>query len=385
VKALVMSGGGARGAYQAGVLKATAEIAERGGVGHPFDIYTGASAGAINAAFIAAQADDFLTGAQNLGTLWSELDSEQVFRSDLLSLGKIGFKWMRDLPLGGVTGFSPGPSLLDTQPLRELLQRNLNFSKIQRNIDQGLLRALAVTAVDYHSSMAATFVQGMDDLEMWRRSRRFSERTMMHSDHIMASAAIPLLFPPVEVGGRHYGDGCLRNNAPLSPAIHLGAEKILVIGVRRSTYVDGPSKKVAEDTPTLARVINTLLNAVLLDSIELDVDRLKKINEFMVQIPNPLQQRLNFKKVEYVWIHPSIDIGHLAYEHAHRLPSFIRYLLRGLGPSEDSKEIISYLLFEPTFCRKLMEVGYEDGMAKRDEIEELLGIVRPDKKSAQLT
>ncbi len=372
MKALVLSGGGARGAYQAGVLNATSEIAARIGQKRPFEIFTGASAGAINASFLASQADNFLQATENLANLWGTLDAHQVFRSDALSLSKIGFKWMRDLPLGGLTGFSPGPSLLDTAPLRELLQNNLDFAKIQSHIQSGVLKALAVTAVDYHSSMAATFIQGADDLKMWVRSRRFSERAIIDTDHIMASSAIPLLFPPIELNGRHYGDGCLRNQAPLSPAIHLGAEKILVVGVRRHTDIEAPKKKSAPKPPTLARVINTLLNAVLLDNIELDVDRLKKINEFMSKIPDNLHSQLNFRKVESVWIHPSIDIGQIAYDHAHKLPRFIRYLLRGLGPSEDSKEIISYLLFDPVFCQKLMDAGYEDAMAKREQIERLL-------------
>jgi NTE family protein len=373
MKALVLSGGGARGAYQAGVLNATSEIASRLGQKRPFDIFTGASAGAINASFLASQADNFLQATENLVNLWGTLDADQVFKSDPLSLGRIGFKWMRDLPLGGMTGFSPGPSLLETAPLRELLQNNLDFAKIQSHIQSGVLKALAVTAVDYHSSMAATFIQGADDLNMWVRSRRFSERAVIHTEHIMASSAIPLLFPPIEINERHYGDGCLRNQAPLSPAIHLGAEKILVVGVRRHTDIEAPKRKSAPPPPSLGRVINTLLNAVLLDNIELDVDRLKKINDFMGKIPRELHAQLNFRKIESVWVHPSIDIGQLAYDHAHKLPRFIRYLLRGLGPSEDSKEIISYLLFDPVFCQKLMDAGYEDAMAKKDEIERLLG------------
>ena len=371
MKALVLSGGGARGSYQAGVLNAISEIVARLGVQQPFDIYTGASAGAINASFLASQAENFLQATENLSTLWGTLDAHQVFKSDALSLGKIGMKWMRDLPLGGMTGFSPGPSLLDTAPLRELLQNNLDFPRIQSNIQSGVIKGLAVTAVDYHSSMAATFVQGGDDLPSWIRSRRFSEKAVIDTDHIMASSAIPLLFPPIEVDGRYYGDGCLRNLAPLSPAIHLGANKIIVVGVRRHTDVEAPKKKIPPNAPTLARVINTLLNAVLLDGIELDVDRLKKINEFMGRIPNQLHEQLNFRKIEFVWIHPSIDIGQLAYEHSHKLPRFIRYLLRGLGPNEDSKEIISYLLFDPVFCQKLIEAGYEDAMAKKDEIEKM--------------
>lgn len=372
MKALVLSGGGARGAYQAGVLNATSEIASRLGQKRPFDIFVGNSAGAINASFLASQADNFIQATESLASLWSSLSADQVFRSDALSLGKIGFKWVRDLPLGGITGFSPGPSLLDTAPLRELLQNNLDFPKIQSNIQSGALKALAVTAVDYQTSMAATFIQGASDLPTWVRSRRYSETAVIHTDHIMASAAIPLLFPPIEVNGRHYGDGCLRNHAPLSPAIHLGAEKILVVGVRRQTEFQIPKTNSAVKPPTLGKVINTLLNAVLLDGIELDVDRLRKINDFMNKIPTELHSQLNFRKLDFVWIHPSIDIGQLAYDHAHKLPPFIRYLLRGLGSSEDSKETISYLLFDPTFCEKLMEAGYDDAMKKKDDIEVLL-------------
>lgn len=371
MKALVLSGGGARGAYQAGVLNATSEIAAKLGIKRPFEIYTGASAGAINASFLASQSENFVQATENLANLWGTIEAEQVFRSDALSLGKIGFKWMRDLPLGGLTGFSPGPALLDTTPLRELLQNQIDFSKINTNLLNGAFKALAITAVDYHSSMAATFTQSEDPVKMWIRSRRFSERCVINTDHIMASSAIPLLFPPIEVEGRHYGDGCLRNNAPLSPAIHLGASKILVVGVRRQTDIEAPRKKESPH-PTLARVINTLLNAVLLDGIELDVDRLKKINQFMNKIPGELHEQVNFRTVDYVWIHPSIDIGQLAYDHSHKLPRFIRYLLRGLGPSEDSKEVISYLLFDPVFCQKLMEAGYEDGMKKKEEIQKLL-------------
>jgi NTE family protein len=272
-----------------------------------------------------------------------------------------------------MTGFSPGPALLDTAPLRELLQNNLDFPKIQSHIQSGALTALAVTAVDYHSSMAATFVQGNENLPSWVSSRRYSERTEIHSDHIMASAAIPLLFPPVEILGRHYGDGCLRNLAPLSPSIHLGAEKILVIGVRRDTEILEAQNKVSRpESPSLAKVINTLLNAVLLDGIEIDVDRLKKINQFMSQVPDKIQDRVNFRKVDFVWIRPSVDIGQLAFEHADKLPRFIRYLMRGLGPSEDSKEMISYLLFDPVFCRKLIELGYVDAMNQKEDIERLL-------------
>lgn len=370
--ALILSGGGARGAYQSGVINAIAEISAKLGVRQPFKIFTGASAGAINSSFLAARANDFLTASEKLSQLWSELKTDQVFLSDPLSLGKIGLKWMRDLPLGGLTGQSAGPSLLNTEPLRTLILENIDFGQIQNFIDKKALSALAITAVDYHTSMASTFVQGDASHQMWVRSRRFSEKVSINPDHVMASAAIPLLFPPIKVGDRFYGDGCIRNQAPMSPALHLGANRIIVVGVRRQTNVTEPFKNGSPTEPTMARIFNVLLNAVLLDGIELDVERMNRINEFMDRLPPNYQEVMNFKKVECCWIHPSFDIGQLAYEHARKLPRFIRYLLRGLGPNEDAKEIISYLLFDPEFCQKLILNGYEDAMKQKDQIEKLI-------------
>lgn len=371
--ALVLSGGGARGAYQAGVINAIAEISSELGIRQPFQIFTGASAGAINSSFLSAQASDFIAGSEKLSRLWSDLHSEQVFHTDPISLSKIGLKWMKDLPLGGLTGTSAGPSLLNTDPLRNLILENIDFNQIQKNIDNKNLKALAITAVDYHTSLAATFVQSHSDQTMWVRSRRFSEKTNIHCEHVMASSAIPLLFPPIQIGNQFYGDGCVRNMAPMSPALHLGADRLIVIGVRRQTNIVEPYKNAAPQEPTIARVFNMLLNAVLLDGIELDVERLRRINEFMEQLPPNLQEgKVNFRKVDYVWVHPSIDIGQLAIEHASKMPRFIRYLLRGLGPNEDAKEIISYLLFEPSFCQKLLLSGYDDGMKQKESIKLLL-------------
>ncbi len=372
--ALVLSGGGARGAYQAGVINSISEISAQLGVRQPFKIFSGASAGAINSSFLASEADDFIRASEKLSLLWEQLRSDQVFHTDPISLSKIGFKWMKDLPFGGLTGSSAGPSLLNTDPLRKLLLEQINFNKIQTHIDQKYLHALAITAVDYYSSMAQTFVQSSNDQEMWVRSRRFSEKVNIHAEHIMASSAIPLLFPPIEIAKRFYGDGCVRNNAPMSPALHLGANKLIVIGVRRQTNIMEPFKKESPLAPTIARVFNMLLNAVLLDGIELDVDRLKRINEFMDKLPTELQKgKVNFKKVDYVWIHPSVDIGQMAFELSDKLPRLIRYLLRGLGPNEDAKEIISYLLFEPEFTQKLVQSGYEDGMKQKENIKRLIG------------
>lgn len=373
-KAVVLSGGGARGAYQVGVLKAVAEVAEEIQVQQPFCIFSGISAGAINAVFLASYAKDFIQGTKDLATLWSNINSDLVFRSDVLSLGRIGMKWMGELSLGGVVGTTPGRALLDTSPLGDLIRKNVNFQNIEDSIKDGTLRALAITALDYQSSTAITFVQGADTCEMWERSRRRSEKSIVTTEHVLASSAIPLLFSPVKVDTRFFGDGCVRNQSPLSPSLHLGATDLLVIGVRRQEADKmTEAQEVAAKAPSVARVMNVLLNSVLLDGIEVDMERLRKINDFLSRVPEEHHASLNFRPVDAVWIHPSKDIGALAGQLSDRLPKLIRYLLKGLGPLEEAREIISYLLFDPEFCQELIRYGYEDGLNQKAAIREFLG------------
>ncbi|RYZ78064.1 MAG: hypothetical protein EOP06_29740, partial [Proteobacteria bacterium] len=255
-KALVLSGGGARGAYQVGVLSAVADIAQSLGIKQAFDIYTGCSAGAINAAFLASGAEDYHSTCKSLVDMWSQLGSDQIFYSDIRSFGKLGLNWMKSVSAGGVAGLQ-GQALLDTSPLRALLNERLPFDKIQQNIDSGALKALAITALDYETSTAITFVQGADNVPAWKKSRRKSEVSMIKTEHVLASAAIPLLFPPVAVGDRHFGDGCIRNTTPCSPSIYLGAKKLMVIGVRRqgeTAYETRTAK--AQKPPSVGRVLN---------------------------------------------------------------------------------------------------------------------------------
>lgn len=369
---LVLSGGGARGAYQAGVISALSEIAAELGQSEAFSIYSGVSAGAINATYLASQAHNFAMGTERLINLWANITSDKVFRTDPISLSSIGMKWVRDLSLGGLTHMSSGPGLMDTAPLRDLLFEHIDFQQIEHNIENKSLYALALTAVDYHTSMAVTFIQGQEDHPTWTRSRRFSEKAKIQTDHIMASSAIPILFPPIKVEERFYGDGCVRNLAPLSPAIHLGASKIVVIGVRRQTDVQMAMKSNPPKNVSIARVANVLLNAILLDGVEVDVDRLNRINDFVDKVPSTARD-VNFKKVDVVSIYPTRDIGQMAHDNARRLPAFVRYLLKGLGTTEDSKEIISYLLFEKEFTSQLIEMGYKDGMANKEKVRALLG------------
>jgi NTE family protein len=373
MKAIILSGGGARGAYQAGVITAVGEIAARLSIKTPFQIYTGISAGAINATFLAAGAHEFSRSAEKLSQLWSDLHSEQVFRTDAVSLGKIGFHWLGQLSLGGISNSSPNKSLLDTAPLFDLIRDNIEFGNIHKNISQQHLFAVAVTATDYTTNVNMTFVEGPPSAPTWERSRRKSIISRLTTEHVVASSAIPLLFAPTKINDRYYGDGCLRNLTTLSPALHLGADKLLVIGVRRhQTEFTDVGVTGLETPPSVARIANVLLNSVLLDGIEIDIERLTRINQFLGKVPLEHHQNLNFKAIDYVWISPSQDIGAVAASMSNQLPRIIRYLLKGLGPLKDASEIISYLLFEPDFCRRLIAMGYEDGMNAAERIEKFL-------------
>lgn len=372
-KGLVLSGGGARGAYQVGVLSAIADIAQASGIHQAFDIYSGVSAGAINASFLAAGVEEFADSAKDLVDLWSQITSNQVFYSDVASLGKIGFNLMKSVSVGAMAGSTPGQALLDTTPLRQLIQERLPFAKIQNNIDRGSLKALAITALDYQTSTAITFVQGEEGVSDWEKSRRRSEKTQITTDHVLASSAIPLLFPPIGVGDRYFGDGCIRNTAPCSPSIYLGAQKLMVIGVRRQSRTAYDAHILqSHKAPSVGRVLNVLLNSVLLDGVEVDIERLSKINAMVDEIPPGIHENIPYKKVDFVWISPSADIGAIAAEKHMKLPPIIRYLLKGLGSINDASEIVSYLLFDPSFCTQLIEIGYEDGMKQKDEIRRFL-------------
>jgi NTE family protein len=373
-RAIVLSGGGARGAYQVGVLKALCEIADQERLPTDISIFTGISAGAINAGYMAAHAHDFHLGVKRLIELWGNLTSDQVFSSDVAHMGKIAFKWMTELPFGAVTGTTPGRSLLDTSPLEKLIKDNLPFEQIQKNIDNGSLYAVAMTATDYGTSNSITFVQGHAEAPSWTKTRRMSKKTVLNHSHVMASSAIPLLFPPVAVGQRYFGDGCVRNSSPCAPSIYLGAEKLLVIGVRMKT-LSGSDKRAAVHTeaPSVALVVNVLLNAVLLDGIEMDIERLERMNAFVGQVPQKFQEGLSYRAVDADLVSPSQDIGDLALKHSNEMPRLIRYLLKGLGTLDDASETISYLLFSPDFCQKLIAMGYEDGLRDRDKIKAFLG------------
>lgn len=370
---LVLSGGGARGAYQVGVLMAVRQISETSGVPLKFDYLSGVSAGAINASSLACHAHDFKHAIDNLQRLWTEISFERVFSTKSLTMGRIILQWMSDLSMGGIKGTTPGMSLMDTSPLRDLIHANMDYERVHQNIEQGHLKALAITSIDYAKSATTTFVQSHHELPSWDKGRKRSERARISTDHIMASSAIPLLFPPVKVNEGFFGDGAVRNHAPCSPVIYLGAEKLLVIGVRMqgaTAYEERAHNNLL--APSVARVINTVMNGVMLDGVEQDIDRLRRLNDYAHVIPREQHSKISLRPLDYVFISPSVDIGEMAVQRAHKLPRMVRFLLRGLGSMYDASELISYLLFEPGFCSDLIEIGYRDGLARKEDVIQLL-------------
>jgi NTE family protein len=368
--ALVMSGGGARGAYQAGVLAGLSDLGlidEHGPL--PFGILVGASAGAINATGLAAFADRPREGIAKLVDAWSTVEAQQVFRTDIRSLGGIGVRWARDLSLGGLTGKVSPKALLDTEPLRDTLASWIPFAQIKPNLDSGALRALVLAATNLYTATGVFFVEDSGDHPLWQQTRRRAERAQIGADHVLASSAIPLLFPPVFLDDRWFGDGSIRNTAPLSPAIHMGAQRILAISVREPRPdVDVNRNDRERPAPSIAEIAGVLLDAVMLDAIEIDVEHSDLVNTSVIRCQQPLPGH-PFRFVDVLAIHPSQDIAALAAELAARVPRVVRYLMRGLGSEEAITELTSYLLFDPVFCSRLVELGREDAKSNRDEIE----------------
>lgn len=394
---LVLTAGGARGAYHAGVLKRISEIPSLAGKPSPFKIITGASAGAINGAAMAANNSNISDGAKLLTKLWSNLTFDQVMRYDPKSLAHTGIKAVLDFTLGGVLGAGRMQSFVDASPLRELLDKNLNFAGISKAIEQGDLYALGITATGYHSGKAFTFIQGQDGYPLWNKSRRVALQTTLNVDHVLASAAIPLVFQPVALKAgdsiAYFGDGAMRLTTPLSPAIRLGSERLLAIGVRCQESADSLLRSelsTEEDyttelqRPPLSQICGTLMNAIFLDHLDADIDHLVRMNEFVAayqqlekSIPeeqrqhNPIAEPM--RVVKPLVVSPSTDIAIIAKTLEHRIPKTIRYLMEGLGqPDARSADLSSFLLFDQAFTRELIALGYHDAGLRIHEIEHFL-------------
>lgn len=375
---LVLTGGGARAAYQAGAVRALAEIVGPGA--SPFDVISGISAGAINGIVLSTGAADFAAAAERLCATWAGLTPDRIFRTGTLRLARIGSRWIRDLSTGGLLGKSGINYLLDPSPLRKLAEAEIPIGRMRRYLRSGLLRGVAVSATNYHTGSGVTFFEGAPEIEPWTRSTRIGVRARITVDHVMASAAIPIFFPPVAIDGSFYGDGCVRMPYPMSPAIHLGAERILAISQR---YLGPPSETAEREaqakTPelSLSEIAGVLLNSVFLDSLDADLERLQRINKTLALVS---REKLNVADVDLrpvpaLVLRPSQDLGKLAADEYARFPSMLRYLLKGIGATgQAGEDLLSYLAFEPIYVQRVMDLGHADTIARREEIEEFFGL-----------
>ncbi|MGZ3741580.1 MAG: patatin-like phospholipase family protein, partial [Bdellovibrionota bacterium] len=342
-RALVLTGGGARGAYQAGVLK---YIAENIPDAH-FETLVGSSSGAINIAGVASYGGNIQKAGPRVAQLWSQLEMNEVFRTDILSLLNIGLRWLYDITLGGILGKPSAHFLVDTKPLRNLLEKIYQPQAVRDAIKSGKLRTVAVSATEVYTGNLVTFMQ-TEHHKAWHRARRHSVCTELSVDHILASAAIPLLFPSVLVGNRQYVDGCIRSTSPLGPATRLGAEKILAVGVRRyymqetGNFHEAPLDK-KEPQPSAAQLGALVLNSLFAEALDADVEHLERLNSV---VPDQREGSFGMRKIEVMVIRPSEDLGELATHYQKLVPPFVRFLLRGLGSEQgESSDILSYLLF----------------------------------------
>jgi NTE family protein len=388
VLGLVLTAGGARGAYQAGVLKRIGEIPALRGQPSPFRIVAGASAGAINGAMISALAGDVHEATTALAGIWGRLEVRDVFRPDLSSFLMTGLRLMADLGLGGLLGGGRVQSMLDTAPLPAFLGRALPLEGIGDSIRRGHLYALAVTATSYHSGRSFTFIQGRAGHPVWMKSRRVTLPVQMTLDHICASAAIPIVFPPVRLmcEGRPlwFGDGGLRLVNPLSPAIRLGATRVFAVGVRsqsaaaslsRAEQLQGAESEPSVLRPPLAQICGVFLNAIFLDHLDADLDHLRRMNELIAAYGGEVAATAAgvqepMRMVAPLVVSPSHDLAIVAKAMSHRMPGVVRYILEGLGtPDAQSADLMSYLLFDRSYTRALVDIGYQDAGARIDEIE----------------
>lgn len=377
VNGLILPGGGARNAYQAGVLKAIAEILPSGAA-NPFPVISGTSSGALNAAVLASNAMRFSEGISRMTGIWGHFHCGKVFYTDSWKALMSGLRWSTAFATARF-GTSAPRALLDNRPLRDFTESHVRFARIQQAIDAGVLRALAVTASSYSSGHSISYYQGVADLTPWQRSRRRGIAQEIGIDHLMASSAIPLVFPAVWLNNEYHGDGSMRQSAPLSPAIHLGANRLLIIGVRNPALDQVPSAEEHVPYPSVGQITGYMLDTLFMDSLDSDIERLNRINHTLGKIrENQVEfEDTTLKPVDFLMISPSRDVREIAERHAGDFPRSVRLLFKTLGAlSHEGRPLISYLLFEAAYCRELMQLGYEDGVSSRSEIEELLEISR---------
>jgi NTE family protein len=368
-----MSGGGARAAYQVGVLRALSDLLPANARA-PFPVICGTSAGAINAAVLAMDAANFRRGVRRLMTVWKNFRVHHVYRADPWGALSNSARWIWTALTGGALIRRP-VSLLDNSPLAALLRRHLDFGAIQRTIDAGDLEAFSVTCSGYSSGQSVTFFQGRPGLEPWQRARRVGVPMPITADHLLASSALPFIFPPAHINREYFGDGSMRQIAPASPALHLGADRLFVIGVGRQLRQKADRIK-GETHPSLAQIAGHALNSIFLDSLEVDLERLQRINRTIELIPGDVLARTSYplRKVDFRVISPSEELEKIALTHAGELPLTIRALLYTVGAMQkNGANLLSYLLFEKSYCRALIRLGYQDTLVRKDDLLSFLG------------
>jgi len=374
---LVLPGGGARAAYQTGVLRAIAHLMPKGAQ-NPFKIITGTSAGAFNATALAIHAQDFRKGVLLINKVWKNFHVDHVFRADTLGVMRKGGHWLLTLMGGGLGRYNPD-ALLDREPLNELFRAYLPCERIQPAIDSGALHALGITASSYRTGHSVTFFQGHKGILPWDRQRRVGVPAMIDVQHLLASSAIPFIFAAERINNEYFGDGSIRQIAPISPALHLGADKVLVVGIRKEEAELG-SLEHNGHYPSLAEIAGHILDSIFLDSLDVDIERVQRINKTLSLIPDgQLEQGgIKLRPVEFLTISPSRRIDLIAKRHDGSLPLALRFLLRGIGAyGHHGATLLSYLLFEQAYCRELIALGYKDAMQQRDEILKFLDIEDP--------
>lgn len=366
--ALILSGGGARAAYQVGVLSAIGKMLPKS-MALPFPILCGTSAGALNAAMLATNADNFTKAVSQLSYVWRHLTPEQVYKTNassiFSSLGKLAFSLMNH----GYSKNSP-LSLLNNDPLYELLKHYLDLDKIDQSIQQDYLKALSITAMSYSTGLTTSFFQATDDIEDWEKSRQQGKRCQLTHTHLLASSAIPIIFPARQLDNDYFGDGAMRQQSPISPALHLGAKKIMIIGVT-DKHAAKPwyKEKVDNHSPSIAQIIGQLLNSAFIDNFENDIEQLERLNKLSADGPIATSEQM-FHQVETLIISPSTALDDITTKHFSQLPWTVKKLLRSTGatPKAGGGSAASYLLFTPEYCRDLIELGKKDANWERDKI-----------------
>jgi NTE family protein len=379
INGLILPGGGARNAYQAGVLKALEEILP-GNSANPFPVISGTSSGALNAAILASNATQFSEGVSRMVGIWENFHCGKIFHVDSWTALKSGLRWTSSFATAGLGRAAPR-ALLDNTPQREFIESHIRLARIQHAIDTGALRALAVTSSSYSGGLSFNYFQGVDGLRPWQRTRRQGVAEEITIDHLMASSAIPLVFPAVWLNDEYHGDGSMRESAPLSPAIHLGADRLLIIGVRNPALDPKPSADEKVPYPTIGQITGYMLDTLFMDRLDSDIERMNRINHIIgeTRSKNVEHEDTTLRPIEFLMISPSKDVREISERHIKDFPRSVRLLLRSLGAlSHESRPLLSYLLFESPFCQELIELGYQDGLNSRTEITELLELDNTD-------